>query len=134
MEEQINKPKNMKQTVRRLLTEIKPWRKQLILAVIMATLSVVLTVFGPMVLGMMTTSATASIAKGEGILWDEINQLLLILVLLYVFSSVVGYIQGIMLVRIAAKMTKEIRTRILDKITKLPMSYFDKVKNGDVMS
>ena len=134
MEEQINKPKNMKQTVHRLLTEIKPWRKQLILAVIMATLSVVLTVFGPMVLGMMTTSATTSIAKGEGILWNEINQLLLILVLLYVFSSVVGYIQGIMLVRIAAKMTKEIRTRILDKITKLPMSYFDKVKNGDVMS
>lgn len=133
-ETMMKKPKNIKKTIKRFYVEIKPWRKQLIFTIILSTISVTLTVFGPMVLGMITTSATNSLIKGEGILWGEISQLLLVLVLLYVGSSVIGYIQGILLTRISAKMTKKMRTQILDKISKLPMSYFDKVKIGDVMS
>ena len=134
LETMMKKPKNIKKTIKRFYVEIKPWRKQLIFTIILSTISVTLTVFGPMVLGMITTSATNSLTKGEGILWGEISQLLLVLVLLYVGSSVIGYIQGVLLTRISAKMTKKMRTQILDKISKLSMSYFDKVKIGDVMS
>ena len=126
-ETMMKKPKNIKKTIKRFYVEIKPWRKQLIFTIILSTISVTLTVFGPMVLGMITTSATNSLIKGEGILWGEVSQLLLILVLLYVGSSVIGYIQGVLLTRISAKMTKKMRTQILDKISKLPMSYFDSV-------
>ena len=96
-ETMMKKPKNIKKTIKRFYVEIKPWRKQLIFTIILSTISVTLTVFGPMVLGMITTSATNSLIKGEGILWGEISQLLLILVLLYVGSSVIGYIQGVLL-------------------------------------
>ncbi len=130
----VQKPKNMKKTALRFIFEIKPWRKQLILTIVLSAVGVLLTVFGPMILGMMTTSATTSIAEGKGILWDEIIRLIVILLSLYVVSGIIAYMQGFILTRISAKLTKKMRTQILEKISRLPVSYFDNVKIGDVMS
>ena len=130
----MQKPKNLKKAVKRFYTEIKPWRKQLIATIVLSAVGVLLTVFGPMILGLMTTSAIRGIGSGKGINWGEIVTLLIILVSLYVVSAIISYVQGLILTRISAKMTKKMREQILDKISRLPMSYFDKVKIGDVMS
>lgn len=130
----VEKPKNMKKTFRRFLIEVKPFKWRLILTIVLAAVSVGLTIFGPMVLGMMTTSATRSISEGKGIVWGEILRLLLTLIALYAVSAVLSYIQSVVSWHFSSKFTKQMREEILDKISKLPMSYFDKVKIGDVMS
>ena len=128
------KPKNFKKTLDRFLVEAKPYRKAIIIAIVLSVVSVLFTVFGPMILGLMTTSATTSIAKGEGINWGEITTLAIILLSLYVVSGIIGYTKEQLLMRTSAKFSKAMRARILEKISKLPMSYFDKVKIGDIMS
>ncbi len=128
------KPKNFKKTLSRFLIEAKPYKKAIISAIILSVVSVLLTVFGPMILGLMTTSATTSIANGEEIKWGEITTLAVILLSLYVISGIIGYIKEQLLMRTSAKFSKALRARILEKISKLPMSYFDKVKTGDIMS
>ena len=130
----IQKPKNFEKTLKRFIREIKPYRVQVIIAVVLTAASVFLTLFGPMVLGMMTTSATSSIANGQGILWDEIFGLITLLISLYVVSAIIGYVQNVILMRVSARFSNRMRSRILDKISRLPMSYFDHVKIGDVMS
>ena len=45
-----------------------------------------------------------------------------------------SYVQAYILAVVSAKYTKDIRERILDKITRLPISYFDKHQYGDVLS
>ena len=128
------KPKNFKKTLDRFLVEAKPYKKAIISAIILSVVSVLLTVFGPMILGLMTTSATTSIANGEEIKWGEITTLAVILLSLYVISGIIGYIKEQLLMRTSAKFSKALRARILEKISKLEVSYFDKVKIGDVMS
>ena len=128
------KPKDFKKTLSRFLVEAKPYKKAIILAIILSVVSVLLTVFGPMILGLMTTSATTSIANGEGIKWEEIVFLAILLLSLYVFSGIIGYIKEQLLMRTSARFSKALRGRILEKISALPMSYFDKVKIGDIMS
>ena len=127
-------PKNPAQTIKRFLKEIKPYRKLLVVTIVFSALSVLLTVFGPMILGLMTTSATTSIREGKGIIWDEIVTLLVILISLYVVSAIISYVQTLILTRISARLTKSMREKVMDKISKLPVSYFDEVKIGDVMS
>ena len=58
------KPKNFKKTLDRFLVEAKTYKKAIITAIALSVVSVLLTVFGPMILGLMTTSATTSIANG----------------------------------------------------------------------
>ena len=131
---EITKPKDIKKAFKRFMAEAKKYRKAIIISVILTAVSVLLTVFGPMILGLMTTSATTSIAEGKGVLWNEIITLLLILISLYVVSAVINYIKDVILMRTSAKFSREMRAKILAKISRLPMSYFDKVKIGDVMS
>ena len=128
------KPKNLKKTLSRFLIEAKPYKKTIIVAVLLSVLSVLFTVFGPMILGLMTTSAATSIANGESIRWDEISKLVIILISLYLVSGLIGYIKELLLMRTSARFSKSMRGKILGKISKLEVSYFDKVKIGDVMS
>lgn len=128
------KPKNFEKALKRFILEVKPFKKTIIISIVLSVIAVLLTVFGPMVLGRMTTSATTSIAKGEGVNWNEIATLAIVLLSLYLISGVINYIKDLMLMRTSARFSKLMRAKILEKISKLPMSYFDKVKTGDIMS
>ncbi|MDO4979117.1 MAG: ABC transporter ATP-binding protein [Candidatus Saccharibacteria bacterium] len=128
------KPKNMKKTMRQFLGALKKWRVALIVVCVVSIISTALTTVGPMILGQMTTSATTSLANGEGVKWDELGTLAVILIILYIVSGVIGYLASVILVRITAKFSKEMREQIMAKISRLPVSYFDKVQIGDVMS
>jgi len=128
------KPKDAKRTFSRFLKSVKPWRGQMILMILMSIAGVLLSVFGPIIMGKMTTSATDSISRGEGINWQEVGGLALLLIGLYLASAVVSYIEGIVMSIVSAKYTKYMRGKILAKISKLPMGYFDKVQIGDIMS
>lgn len=129
-----SKPKNFDATFKRFMVEAKQYKKSVIVAVILSVLSVLLTIFGPMILGLMTTSATTSIAKGEGVNWGEIISLIMLLLSLYVVSGIINYIKELILMRTSARFSRMMRGKILEKISKLPASYFDKVKIGDIMS
>ena len=128
------KPKNFKKTLLRFLVEARDLKKIITIAIVLSVVSVLMTVFGPMILGLMTTSATTSITNGEGIKWGEIATLAIILLVLYVVSGIINYIKELILMRTSARFSKRLRGKILAKISKLPMSYFDKVKIGDIMS
>ncbi len=128
------KPKNFEKALKRFILEVKPFKKTIIASIVLSVIAVLLTVFGPMVLGRMTTSATTSIANGEGVNWNEIATLAITLLSLYLLSGVINYIKDLMLMRTSARFSKLMRAKILEKISKLPMSYFDKVKTGDIMS
>ena len=130
----VEKPKNFKKTLSRFMVESKPYKRAIITAIVFSIISVLLTVFGPMILGLMTTSATTSIANGEDIKWNEISSLAILLLSLYVVSGIISYVKEQLLMRASARFSKSLRGRILEKISNLPVSYFDKVKIGDVMS
>lgn len=130
----FHNPKNMKQALRRFWTSIRQWRVRIIVVSVLSLISTLLMVFGPMILGMMTTSATESLKQQEGINWSEINFLAIVLIVTFLASALISYIQGVVTSSLSVKYEKKLREGILEKMRNLPIGYFDKTPNGDVMS
>ena len=65
---------------------------------------------------------------------NKIKEITLFLVCLYLCSSIFNYIQSISMTDVANKFAKSLRSRISNKINKLPLKYFDRHQTGDTLS
>lgn len=131
----VEKPKNAMRAAKNLIKALKPWRAVVIFACIFAAGSTALAIFGPTILGNMTTEAMTSITGPEHqINWGPIAGALVTLIILYVISSIFDYLEHYLIGRATAKLGQNLRSRILEKISKLPIAYFDKHQFGDTLS
>ena len=65
---------------------------------------------------------------------EAIQKIALFLVVIYLCSALFNYIESISMTDVANKFAKSLRTRISEKINKLPLKYFDKHQTGDILS
>jgi len=65
---------------------------------------------------------------------DNIKHIVTILAIIYIVSSIFSFIESIAMTDVANKFAKQLRSRISNKINKLPLKYFDKNQSGDVLS
>ena len=133
------KAKNFKQTTKKLIKNyLSEYKVALIVVFIFAIGSAIFTIVGPKILGNATTEIfngiVGKISGGAGIDFGKIGQILLTLLALYIVSSIFSFIQGFIMTNVAQKLTYKIRNDIAIKINKLPMKYFDKKTNGEVLS
>ncbi len=110
----------------------------LIVVLIFAAASTVFSIVGPKILGNATTEIftgiVGKISGGSGINFDKIAHILMVLLVLYIVSAIFSAIQGIVMTQISQKLTYRLRNDLAKKINKLPMNYFDKKTNGEVLS
>ena len=76
----------------------------------------------------------SKLSGGEGINFQKIAEILLTLLTLYLISMVFSAVQGFTMTGVAQKITYKMRNELIEKINKLPMKYFDKKTNGEVLS
>ncbi len=74
------------------------------------------------------------LSGGTGIDFGKVASILLTLLGFYIMSAVFGLIQGFTMTSVAQKLTYKLRNDIAVKLNKLPMKYFDKRTNGEVLS
>ncbi len=65
---------------------------------------------------------------------DTIKKIALFLASLYLISAFFTFIQSILMTTVANKFAKKLRSKISNKINKLPLRYFDKNMAGDILS
>ena len=130
----VQKPKNLKRSAGQFLKSLGSYKWSFLVICILAAIATALTIFGPKILGSMTTSAVESLSNTGQIDWQPIVSALISLIVLYVASAIISYIEGFIQSIVSARYAKKLRESILIKISKLPMSYFDKVKYGDTLS
>lgn len=133
------KVKNIKGTSKKLISSyISKHKIALIVISIFAIASTIFAIIGPKVLGDATTEIyngiISKIQGGTGIDFKKIGQILLILLLLYITSTIFSCVQGYMMTGVAQKITYKMRKDISKKINKLPMKYFDGKTKGEVLS
>ena len=132
------KAKNFKGTLSKLLKYLGRFRIAIVLSLILAAASTVFLVVGPKISGQATTElATGIIAQLTGtgsIDFDAIGKILLTLVGLYLLSTALSFLQGWLMSGIATKVSYSMHKEISQKINRLPLSYFDRVQSGDVLS
>lgn len=115
----------------KFLISIKKYRGWIILSIFLATGSALLGIFIPKILGDMTNIAVNTYPDID---FSAIIGKVWLVVGLFVGSAILNYIQAYILTVVSAKYTRDLRNKIIDKIAKLPISYFDKHKYGDTLS
>jgi ATP-binding cassette subfamily B multidrug efflux pump len=134
------KPRNFRKTLRTFLNYLKPFRLRLILVAFFAIISTVFAIVGPRLMGDATTRlfegvvAKATHIPGAAIDFGYIEQIVVILIGLYVLSAIFNFIQGFVMAGVAMKVTYKFRKDIAEKINRLPLKYFDTQTHGDVLS
>lgn len=71
---------------------------------------------------------------GEGIDFAALQVVLGVTLLLYVFSSMFQYLQGYILAGITQRTVRRLRTEVEEKLHRLPLSYFDTMPRGELLS
>jgi ATP-binding cassette subfamily B multidrug efflux pump len=75
-----------------------------------------------------------TIVPGQGIDFAALQVVLGIVLLLYVFSSIFQYVQGYVLNGVTQRTVYRLRSEVEEKIHRLPLSYFDKMPRGELLS
>ena len=71
---------------------------------------------------------------GNGSQLDQLDWLCIILVITFLFKNVFFFINNILLSFIGGKLIMDIRNQLFSHIQKLPLSFFDKNKTGEISS
>ena len=131
--------KDFKKTTKKLIRSyLAKYKVPLIIVMIFAIGSTIFTIVGPKILGNATTEIfnglISKLSGGTGIDFGKVGTIALTLLGLYVISAIFSFVQGFLMTNVAQKITYKIRNDIAVKINKLPMKYFDKKTNGEVLS
>lgn len=133
------KARNFKGSMKQLISYLGPYRLGILLMMLMAIGGTVFSIFGPRILGQATTELYAGVVRivqGDplGIDLNKIGTILLRVLLLYGISTVLSLVQGLIMSQISADITYKMRKEISQKLDHLPLSYFDRVTQGEVLS
>ena len=79
-------------------------------------------------------ASAMELTPGSGIDFDQLGQLIVLVVALYVAASLLMWAQGAILNRLTMRAVFNLRERVEAKINNLPLRYFDTRQRGDVMS
>jgi ATP-binding cassette subfamily B protein len=136
----VQKAKDFKGTFKRLLTYLKPYALQLGAVVLTSIISTIFLVLGPKVLGMATQRLFENVGMmmadvpGAGVDFAYIGKVLMVLGLLYIISALFGFIQQYIMADISQKTVREMREDVNNKLSKLPLKFYDAHAHGDVLS
>ena len=132
------KPVDNKKAIKNILFLLKDYKLKLFITFICALLSTVFSIIAPLLIGMATTTifdGLNAIATNTGTMdLNKLFFLLIVVVILYVVSSLFSYLQTWFLIDISTDISYNLRTRIMDKITYLSMDDAGENKRGDILS
>lgn len=134
------KAKNFKSTLFRLIRFSSDYWFQLILIFILAIAGTIFAIFSPRLLGEITTKIFEGAMMiymgipGASIDMTYVSQMLLIMLALYVASSSFTYLQSFLMAGVSQKITYTFRRMITEKISRVPLKYYDSEPFGDILS
>ena len=133
-------------TTGRLFSYLRPWAWGMIFSIVLAIISVILSIVSPKILGQATTTIYQGIMKGYAqmkagqhltalpIDFDKIKHIAIIVVLLYLFSGLFSLAQQVIMTNISQKVVYNLRRDVKAKMKVVPVKFYDTHSNGDLMS
>ena len=134
----MEKPKDLKGTAKKLLKYIGKYKIGIIIVILFAIAGTVFNIVGPKILSKATTEIfnglVSKVQGGVGIDFDKIFQIIMTVMVMYVFSGSFSFIQGLIMTEMSQKMTYRMRKEISEKIHRIPMKYYESNTHGEVLS
>jgi ATP-binding cassette subfamily B protein len=125
---------DFKGSSRRLVHTLSPYRKLTVLALSFAIGSVTLAVLGPRLLGEAINVVYFGVVAHHGVDFNHVAQILGVVVALNVGSSLFALFQGRLTATMVQRAVFRMREDVQAKLSRLPLSYFDRQPRGEVLS
>ena len=126
-----SKKLNFKELFRRLWAYIGRNRYLLVMALVLSSCSSVLALLGPKLSG----RAINAIEPGAGkVDFATVWQCVSLMVVCYILSALLSYLLNIVMIRLSRRISRQMRHDVFEKLTCLPVSYFDRYQTGDIIS
>jgi ATP-binding cassette, subfamily B, multidrug efflux pump len=133
------KAKDSRKTLQTLLHYLGPYRTKIIIVVVFAALSSAFSIVGPKLLGKVTTKLA------EGLIayyfqtklymdFDYMGRMIVLLIFLYTISMAFAYVQSFIMSDVSMQVTYSLRKEIDQKISRLPLKFYDTTTHGEVLS
>jgi len=146
----VEKAKNFQGTLNRLMGYFRPERVGLFVVLACAIAGTVFSIIGPKILGLATTRLFNNLISGfivrvsnqkngtmlpvPGVEFGYIGRIMLILLGLYIVSSIFIFIQQYLMAGIAQRTIYKLRKGVDEKLSRLPLKYFDGRTHGEILS
>lgn len=133
------KPLDFKGTMKQLIGYLGKYNWIIVIVLLLAAASTVFQIFGPKILGQATTLIFEGVmdqisGSGGGINFSAVADILIRVLILYVISAFLNFLQGYVMSGVSMDITYRFRQDIAKKINRLPLQYFDRVSQGEVLS
>ena len=126
------KSMNFGPSAKRLLRRLRPERGRIALVTLLTVVSVSFNVIGPRLIGEAIN--LIPFVPGAKVDFTAIAVVLIWALGLYILASVFGYLQGLVLNGVTQRTVYRLRTEVEGKVNRLPLSYFDRMQRGELLS
>lgn len=130
-QKKYEKPKNRKGTILRLGGYMVQYRYPMFLALGLTVGSNLLALVGPMLSGYAIDAIEPGVGKVD---FARVFYYAGLMVVFYVFSSVLSYILSVLMIHISRKVVYQMRRDVFGHLMALPVGYFDTHQTGDIIS
>ena len=138
------KPKNVKHTIKRLLSYIAAYKGRLVLVLFCMLMSTVSSLVG----GYILRPIINALASGEEVTWfagmpfaitfgspvEYLATVLFVIACVYAVGIVANYLQARIMLSVSLSATEKLRNDLFEKVQTLPVRDFDNDSNGEIMS
>lgn len=101
-----------------------------ICAIILTLVSNQLALMGPMYSGSAIDAITGESGVDFAAVWENVFKMLVC----YILSAIMTYFLSILMIRISQRIIYTMRRQVFEKLTSLPVNYFDTNATGDIIS
>ena len=132
------KPENARRTVVRFFLLIRPHAFAMAVVVLMAMATTVCNVIAPQYMGdvidIIQKRLEERVATGAAFDFSATYQKLIMLAVLYGLSSLFSFVQEFVSAGVSQRLVCTLREQLNGKLSRLPLSYFDRQTKGQVIS
>jgi len=116
--------------LKRLLRYISVYKYHFILAILLTLLSNQLALLGPLYSG----RAIDALSLNDNVNFSLVKLNTVKMLFCYLLSAVTSYALSVLMVKTSQKIVYSMRRQVFEKLTSLPVSYFDATSTGDIVS
>ena len=125
------RPKNTRETLKRLWAYVKPEKSRLILILGIVLLNSLFLLLVPFFIGRAIDALTFQNGKVD---FSMLFHIILILLIVYIFDTILNFTQGFTVAGVSQRMVQSLRAQLFIKLQRLPIAFFDTQPHGEIMS
>lgn len=132
-----NKPRNFSGTLKKFFHHIRPQRGWILCVVLCGIIGTAMTTVGPLILGKIIDVIQLQVDNklaGQAVDLSSVLRVLGMMLTIYAISAVMTYFQWDIMAKVTQDVVKSLRKKVNDKLSRMPLKFFDTHPRGEIMS